>query len=138
MARSGVLIVRLGIYRSLWVFGILQSFGILLFSVLAQAGHDRFWLGFSIGAESLTSGMATTAYVAFMASQTNKKFTATQYALLSSLMSVPRTVLGGFAGLQAAHLGWTWHFIVCALYTIPGLLLLIPLKRFVTETAEDE
>jgi PAT family beta-lactamase induction signal transducer AmpG len=127
---GGTLIVRFGIYHCLWAFGILQSLGLLLFSVLSEAGQSLVWLGVSVGTENLFSGMATSAYVAFMASQTNKRFTATQYALLSSLMGVPRIFFGASTGILAEHLGWTMYFVACSVFTIPGLLLLIPLRRF--------
>lgn len=134
---GGIFIMKLGIYRSLWVYGILQSFGLLLFSWLAMVGNDWTWLAIAIVIETFTSGMATTAFVAFMASQTNKRFTATQYALLSSLMSVPRILGGMCSGWLALHTGWVFYFVLCAVFTIPGLLLLFRIKpMIVTESAE--
>lgn len=134
---GGTLIVRLGNYGALWIFGVLQSLALLLFSVLANVGTSLPMLAAAIGCENFTSGMATTAYVAFMASQTNKRFTATQYALLSSLMGIPRTLFGASTGVLAEMLGWSWYFIACAIFTIPGLLLLFRLRPFLHDTASE-
>ncbi|MBF0530673.1 MAG: AmpG family muropeptide MFS transporter [Deltaproteobacteria bacterium] len=122
---GGALMVRLGIKRSLWLFGILQALTILSFSVLAKIGPSTPALAAAIGLENFAGGMGTSAYVAFMASLTNKKFTATQYALLSSLMGVPRVLLSAPTGYLATLTGWPMYFIVCTLMAIPGLLLLL-------------
>ena len=122
---GGVLMIRLGINRSLWVFGILQALSTAFFAVLAHVGHDISLLSSVIAFENLSSGMGTAAFVAFMASITNKKFTATQYALLSSLMGAPRVFASAPTGFLAKHFGWEAFFIFCALVAIPGMLLLI-------------
>jgi PAT family beta-lactamase induction signal transducer AmpG len=75
--------------------------------------------------ENLSGGMGTAAYAAFMASLTNKKFTATQYALLSSLMGVPRVLASAPTGFLAKHLGWWGFFVACTLVAVPGMLLLL-------------
>lgn len=129
---GGTLIFRLKLYRSLWLFGILQSAALLLFSVVAMAGNNLSLLALAVGAENFTSGMASAAYVAFMASQTDKRFTATQYALLTSLMGVPRVIFGATTGVLAEYLGWTQYFIACAVFTIPGLLILFKLRGLIT------
>jgi PAT family beta-lactamase induction signal transducer AmpG len=128
---GGLFIIKLGIYRALWIYGIAQSLGLLLFSWLAIVGPDWTWLAIAIVIETFTSGMATTAFVAFMASQTNKRFTATQYALLSSLMSVPRILGGMGSGWLAEQSGWVNYFILCTLFTIPGLLILFKIKPMI-------
>jgi PAT family beta-lactamase induction signal transducer AmpG len=120
---GGVLILRLGINRSLWGFGILQALSTACFALLVWL-PEVAWLAAVIAFENLASGMGTTAYVAFMASLTNKRFTATQYALLSSLMGVPRVLASAPTGLMAEQLGWVTFFIVCSLMALPGLLLL--------------
>lgn len=122
---GGVVMLRIGIYRALWVFGILQGASTALFAVLAQIGASLPWLAIVISGENFSGGMGTAAYMAFMASLTDRKFTATQYALLSSLMGVPRVVLSAPTGYMAAALGWSAFFTVCALIAIPGLLLLL-------------
>ena len=121
---GGVVILRLGINRSLWVFGVLQALSTACFAILVLVGHDLAWLAAVIAFENLTGGMGTAAYVAFMASLTNKKFTATQYALLSSLMGIPRVLAAAPTGFMVGYMGWGSFFVCCALVAIPGLLLL--------------
>jgi PAT family beta-lactamase induction signal transducer AmpG len=121
---GGVLMLRLGIQRSLWVFGVLQAVSTAGFAVLARIGGSLPALSGVIALESFTGGMGTSAFVAFMASLTNKQFTATQYALLSSIMGLPRVLASAPTGLAAKHLGWEWFFIACTLAAIPGLLVL--------------
>ncbi len=121
---GGVLMLRLKINRSLWIFGFLQAVSTACFAVLARIGSSVFVLSGVIAFENLSSGMGTAAFVAFMASITNKKFTATQYALLSSLMGVPRVLASAPTGFLAKYMGWEVFFITCALIAIPGLLLL--------------
>ena len=122
---GGVLMIRLGIHRSLWVFGFLQALSTAFFAVLARFGHHVGLLSSVIAFENLSSGMGTAAFVAFMASITNKKFTATQYALLTSLMGVPRVFASAPTGFLAKYFGWEAFFIFCALIAIPGMLLLL-------------
>jgi PAT family beta-lactamase induction signal transducer AmpG len=121
---GGVLILRLGIYRSLLAFGVLQALSTAGFALLAHLGNDVGGLAAVVAFENLSAGMGTAAYIAFMASLTDTKFTATQYALLSSLMGIPRTVLSAPTGFMAAGLGWEWFFLFCTLIALPGLLLL--------------
>jgi len=125
---GGLIIMRIGINRSLWIFGVLQAVSTLGFAVLAQLveawGPNGWALGAVISFENLTGGMGTAAYAAYMASLTNRKFTATQYALFSSLMVVPRSVFGAFTGKMAEVMGWQGFFVVCALLALPGMLLL--------------
>lgn len=126
---GGVMILRLGIFRALWLFGILQGVSTAGFALLAQIGANLPGLAAVITFENLSGGMGTAAYVAYMASLTNKKFTATQYALLSSLMGVPRVIAAAPTGYLAETTGWAGFFILCALVAIPGLLLLRWLHR---------
>lgn len=121
---GGVLMLRLGLNRSLWVFAFLQALSTAGFAVLAKIGPSVAALGGVIAFENFSGGMGTAAYVAFMASITNKKFTATQYALLSSFMGIPRVLAAAPTGYFAKHLGWASFFIACALIAIPGILLL--------------
>ncbi len=121
---GGVLIMRLGIYRSLWSFGILQGISTVGFSVLALIGYSLPGLAGVIAFENFSSGLGTAAYIAFMASLTNKKFTATQYALLTSFMGIPRVIAATPTGFMAEWMGWVGFFLFCALIAIPGLLLL--------------
>jgi len=121
---GGAMILRLGIQRSLWLFGILQAASTACFAMLVWVGHELSWLAAVIAFENLSGGMGTAAYVAFMASLTNRRFTATQYALLSSLMGVPRVLASAPTGLMVEQMGWAPFFIVCSLMAVPGLMLL--------------
>ncbi|MDA8433044.1 MAG: AmpG family muropeptide MFS transporter [Nitrospiraceae bacterium] len=137
---GGALMIRIGINRSLWVFGILQGVSTAGFAVLARIGYSIPALSGAVALENLCSGMGTSAFVAFMASITNKKFTATQYALLSSLMGVPRVLASAPTGYFAKHLGWESFFISCVIIAVPGMLLLLkfaPWTPGVAETAAE-
>jgi PAT family beta-lactamase induction signal transducer AmpG len=103
----------------------LQAASTAGFAVLATIGHSIVALSGVIAFENLSAGMGTAAYVAFMASVTNKKFTATQYALLSSLMGIPRVLASAPTGFLAKHMGWVSFFVMCTLIAIPGMLLLL-------------
>jgi PAT family beta-lactamase induction signal transducer AmpG len=122
---GGISMIRLGISRSLWIFGLLQAISTAGFAVLARVGPSVPLLSAVIAFENLSSGMGTAAYAAFMASITNKKFTATQYALLTSLMGIPRVLASAPTGFLAKNFGWEMFFISCALIAIPGMLLLM-------------
>ena len=122
---GGVIMLRLGINRSLWAFGFLQAVSTAGFAVLALFGPSLLLLSTVIAFENFSSGMGTAAFIAFMASITNKKFTATQYALLSSLMGVPRVMASAPTGFLAKNLGWETFFIACTLIAAPGMLLLL-------------
>jgi PAT family beta-lactamase induction signal transducer AmpG len=122
---GGIIMLRLGINRSLWVFGVLQAVSTAGFVVLSYLGNSPITLAAVIAFENLSAGMGTSAYAAFMASITNKKFTATQYALLTSLMGVPRVVASAGTGFMAKNIGWSGFFIFCTLIAIPGMLLLL-------------
>jgi PAT family beta-lactamase induction signal transducer AmpG len=132
---GGVLMLRLGIQRSLWVFGLLQAISTAGFAVLARLGGSLAALSGVIALESLTGGMGTSAFVAFMASLTNKQFTATQYALLTSIMGLPRVLASAPTGLAAKHLGWEWFFIICTLAAIPGMLVLARFAPWPAQTS---
>ena len=121
---GGIILLQIGIIRSLWYFGILQAVSTLGFSVLALMGPTITGLTAVIAFENLSSGMGTAAYVGYMASLTNKKFTATQYALLSSFMGVPRVLASAPTGWMADMMGWPFFFLTCTLVAVPGLILL--------------
>ena len=134
---GGVTMIRMGINRALWVFGFLQALSTAGFALLARTGHDIVMLSAVIGFENLSGGMGTAAFVAFMASITNKKFTATQYALLSSLMGVPRVLASAPTGYLAEGMGWGWFFIFCTVLAIPGMLLLMKFAPFFPEKPKE-
>lgn len=122
---GGLIILKTGIYRALWIFGGLQAVSTAGFALLLHTGPMINMLAVVIAFENLSSGMGTTAFVAYMASLTNKKFTATQYALLSSLIGAPRTFASAPTGFLVQAMGWGPFFIVCALIATPGMLLLV-------------
>jgi len=122
---GGLTLLKLGINRGLWIFGVLQALSTAGFAILARIGYNISMLSGVIAFENLSSGMGTAAFVAFMASITNKKFTATQYALLTSLMGLPRALGSSVTGFMAKNIGWESFFILCTLIAIPGMLLLL-------------
>lgn len=122
---GGAMIPRLGMKRSLVVFGILQGSTTLLFYMMAHVGPSYAGLVLTIAGENLAAGMGTAAYAAFLMSQCNQKFTAMQYALLTSLMAVPTKILSAPTGYLQAAVGWEGYFIVATLTAIPGLLMLM-------------
>lgn len=128
---GGIWILRVGTNRALWLFGFGQMISTLGFVVLAWYPLSAGALATVVAIENLTAGMGTAAFVGFMAALTDRRFTATQYALLSSLMGVPRVLLAAPTGWMAQLMGWPWFFLFCALIAIPGLLLL----RWVTRLA---
>ena len=134
---GGIILLRLGINRSLWIFGVLQAISTACFAVLARIGYSIPALSGVIAFENLSSGMGTAAFVAFMASITNKKFTATQYALLTSLIGVPRTFASAVTGFMAKNIGWEGFFVVCTLVAIPGILLLLKFAPWNSVAAVD-
>jgi PAT family beta-lactamase induction signal transducer AmpG len=126
---GGHLVYQFGIMPSLWVMGILQALSTALFAVLTHTGPHLTWLAVIVAFENITAQMGTAAYAAYMGSITNRQFTATQYALLSSLMAVPGALFGSRTGAMAESLGWYGFFIACAVVAIPGLLMIALLKE---------
>lgn len=126
---GGWLMQAVGLYRALWVCGILQMGSNLLFAVLAMRGHDLWFLALTVGVENLASGMGTAALVAYLSALSDIAYTATQYALLSSLTAVARTVLSSYAGILAESLGWPLFFLATTVAALPGLALLAWLTR---------
>jgi PAT family beta-lactamase induction signal transducer AmpG len=126
---GGLIILRISVMRSLWGFGILQALSTAAFAWLAVVGSSVPWLAAVIAFENFSSGLGSAAYVAFMANLTNRRFTATQYALLSSLTGVPRVFAAAPTGWMVEGLGWVSFFLGCALVALPGLLILGRLQR---------
>jgi len=128
---GGLWMLKLGINRGLWVFGVVQALSILGFAWLAHSGPfasidvaERSMLAFVIGFEAFGVGLGTVAYVAYMARETHPAYTATQLALFTSLSAVPRSVFNALTGGMVETLGWEQFFYVCTLLAIPGMLLL--------------
>jgi PAT family beta-lactamase induction signal transducer AmpG len=127
---GGAVVARVGMKASLWIFGILQSVSTLAFLALARLGHHYPAMVAAIGLENLCSGMGTAAYAAFLMSLCNKRFTATQYAILTSLMALTRVLVGAPTGYLAKTYGWEIYFLVSMFAAIPGLLLLLQYPRW--------
>jgi PAT family beta-lactamase induction signal transducer AmpG len=121
---GGIWMVQLGINRALWLFGVVQMVAILGFAWLAVVGHDVLVLALVIGFEAFGVGLGTAAFVAYIALTTNPLYTATQFALFTSLAAVPRTVANAGTGFMVEQLGWFNFYIACFLLAIPGMLLL--------------
>ena len=122
---GGIWMVKLGINRALWVFGALQAVAILGFAWLARVGPDPLLLAVVIGFESFASlGLGAAALVAFLSRSTDPRYTATQYALFSSLAAVPRTFMNSTTGFIVAETGWFLFFIVCFLLAFPAMMML--------------
>jgi MFS transporter, PAT family, beta-lactamase induction signal transducer AmpG len=132
---GGVWILRIGLRRALWLFGIGQMVSTFGFVVLAQLPPSLAALATVIAVENLTGGLGTAAFVGFMGALTDRRFTATQYALLSSLMGVPRVLAAAPTGWLAQSLGWTTFFLACTLIALPGLALLRWMRRLMPAEA---
>jgi len=126
---GGLISLRIGLFRSLIIFGVLQAIATLGFSILAIIGNNIYLLMIVISLENLAAGMGYTAYLAFIANMTNKRFTATQFALMTALMSLPRTLFSGMSGYLVEMLDWELYFIFCSLIAFPALIILIKLRR---------
>lgn len=121
---GGLLMARIGINRALWIFGGIQMVSILGFAGLSEIGHHLVALGVVVLLEYLGVGLGTAAFVAFIARATDKRFTATQYALFSSFVALPGIAAGSIAGLIVEAIGYTWFFLICTALAIPGLAML--------------
>lgn len=129
VAIGGALVGRLGIFRALFVCGGMQALSNLMYAVQVWAGADVTVLTITISGENLTGGMASAAFVAYLSALCNRDFTATQYALLSSLATVGLNVLAASGGYLAQRLGWIPFFIFSTAACVPALLLLLWIMR---------
>ncbi|MFB1034928.1 MAG: AmpG family muropeptide MFS transporter, partial [Sinobacterium sp.] len=121
---GGVLMLRIGINKGLWVFGFVQVVTILGFAALAEVGANKWMLALVVSMEYLGVGLGTAAFTAFIARTANPLFAATQLALFTALASLPRTLVNAFTGIMVEYLGWFDFYLLCALTAIPGMLLL--------------
>lgn len=122
---GGVLMLKIGINRALWLFGGVQLLTILGFAVLAEVGYSLSLLAMVIAMEYLGVGLGTAAFVAFIAKTTSPVFAATQFALLTAFAALPRTIASAFSGMLVEQMGWTEYFLLCTLLAVPGMLLLL-------------
>lgn len=128
-ALGGSLVAFVGQFRSLLICGILAPLSVLGFAALALAGPDITLLAAVIAVEHLAFGMGATVFIAYLSTLCSPAFAATQYALLSALAAVARTWLSMLSGYMQADLGWFAFFVATALLALPGLILLIWLRR---------
>lgn len=129
---GGLWMVSLGIHRALWIFGVVQVVTIFGYVWLASLGPQAavdaaalVRLAVVIGLEALGAGLGTAAFVAFIARSTHPLYTATQFALFTSLAAVPRTFVNATTGWLVEWMGWTQFFLWCVLFALPGMLLLL-------------
>jgi MFS transporter, PAT family, beta-lactamase induction signal transducer AmpG len=129
VALGGIIVARLGVFRALLICGGLQAVSNLMYVLQVWAGHDLAMLTVTIGGENLTGGMASAAFVAYLSLLCSREFTATQYALLSSLATVGLNTLAASWGYMVDHVGWVPFFIACTALCAPSLLLLLWIMR---------
>jgi len=122
---GGIAMLKLSINRALWIFGFVQMFTILGYVWLSTAGHHPLGLFVVVSGEYLGVGLGTVALTAYMARETSKAFSATQFALFTSFIAIPRTFANASTGFIIEAIGYTMFFIVCILVAIPGMLLLL-------------
>jgi PAT family beta-lactamase induction signal transducer AmpG len=130
---GGVVMLKLSINRALWVFGFVQMFTILGYVWLSTIGHSPTGLFIVVSGEYLGVGLGAIALTAFMARETSKAFTATQFALFTSFIAIPRTFANASTGFIIEAIGYTLFFIVCILVAIPGMLLLLKVAPWNTD-----
>jgi PAT family beta-lactamase induction signal transducer AmpG len=129
---GGIIMLKVSINRALWLFGFVQLGTIIPYIWLSQAGHSLPGLFVVVSGEYLGVGLGTIALTAFMARETSKAFTATQFALFSSFIAVPRTLANASTGFIVEAVGWTQFFVLCAIVAIPGMLLLLKVAPWTT------
>lgn len=122
---GGVYIKKFGLANALMLFGILQGVTNMVYIAQSYAGDNVYLLSLTICMDNLAAGMGTTALVAYMASLCNVAYSATQYALLSSLMSLPRDIFASTSGILADQVSWGLFFLISSLLVLPGLILLV-------------
>ena len=121
---GGLMMVKIGINRALWVFGVVQLISIFGFALMAHVGEGLWLLALVIGFEYLGVGLGAAAFIAFIARTTSRVHSATQFALFTALTAVPRTVANAGTGYLVEAVGWEQFFYICALLALPGMLLL--------------
>jgi PAT family beta-lactamase induction signal transducer AmpG len=132
---GGWIYMRWGMFRSLLVFGIGQALTNLLYTVLALSGKKLWLMALATTLDTGVGGMGQAAFVGFLMTLCNSSFSATQYALLSALATLPRVTTGAIAGTLVSSIGWPKFFVVTCLTAVPGLILLVILRRPLKELA---
>ena len=127
---GGFIVIRFGVIWSLLIGGIFQAITNLLFAYLATLGSDLAWLAIAIGADNFTGGLGSAAFVAFLSKLCNISFTATQFALFTSLMALSRILFATPSGWLADQIGWVNFFIATTVLAIPALCLVFVVRRY--------
>jgi PAT family beta-lactamase induction signal transducer AmpG len=134
---GGVLMSRIGLYRSLMLFGIFQAVTNLSFMILAYTGKSYIMMVIAVGFENLAGGMGTASFVALLMALCDHRFTATQFALLSAFSALGRVFVGPPSGFIAEDVGWVIFFFITFLAAIPGLVLLWKMKSNIQKLDSD-
>jgi len=121
---GGIAMLKLSINKALWIFGFVQLVTILGFAWLSVVGHDTTALFVVVSAEYLGVGLGTVALTAYIARETSLAFTATQFALFSSFIAIPRTFANASTGFLIEAMGYTHFFLLCTVVAVPGMLML--------------
>ena len=121
---GGLWMIKLGINRALWIFGVVQVVTILGFAALSEIGANSWVLAIVISLEYLGVGLGTAAFTAYIARSTSVAFAATQFALFTALAALPRTFANATTGYIVEAVGWTDFFLICAVLSLPGMVLL--------------
>ncbi|MGI9273496.1 MAG: AmpG family muropeptide MFS transporter [Endozoicomonas sp.] len=137
-AVGGGLMVRYGVMKILFLGGFLAAVTNLLFAFLAGIGHDLTWLTLVISMDNLAGGVATAAFIAYLSSLTNVSYSATQYALFSSVMALLPKFLAGFSGVMVDSVGYSTFFTLTAAMGIPSLLLILVAWKYVPASKEKQ
>lgn len=130
---GGGILAKIGLYRALFVFGVWQALSNLSFCALALIGKNYLALIFTVAFENFTAGMGTSAFVAFLMAMCNKQYSATQYAVLSALSAIGRTLISPTSGFLVAGLGWFTFFLITTVIALPGIVLIAYLRQTIIE-----
>ncbi len=128
---GGLIAFKIGVFRMLFLGALLSSLTNLLFVVLANVGHDIAWLYITISMDNLSAGIAGAAFVAFLSSLTNIKFSATQYSIFSSLMTLLPKMFGGYSGTLVESFGYSNFFVITTIIGIPILYLVYKVRPYI-------
>jgi PAT family beta-lactamase induction signal transducer AmpG len=135
---GGALMVRLGLFKSLMIFGILQAISNLTFMALALIGKNYGMLIFAVAFENLCGGMGTAAFISLLMTICSQKYSATQYALLSSLAALGRIFVAPSSGFVVVYVGWANFFFITFLTALPGLWLLFKMKHIISNLKQND
>jgi len=127
---GGAMVIRYGIMRPLLLGAVMVAATNLLFAVMAMTGPDKFWLAAVISADNISAGLSNAVFIAYLSSLTNQAYTATQYALFSSFMTLPGKVISGFSGVIVDGFGYVSFFVYASAIGIPAILLVLVLMRY--------